>query len=156
MSLFSSWIASPPPDAAIEIATDHVAVAVVGDRSGGLVVQSYASEVLTPGTVTASLTASNIHNRAAVVSALRAALDRAGIQPRRVALVVPDLAAKVSLVVIETARTLPPSASSSIQSAPKGADCIEREIWDAFSAAARSHFWGESMIRSRFAVIGLS
>jgi type IV pilus assembly protein PilM len=102
MSLFSSWIASPPPDAAIEIATDHVAVAVVGDRSGGLVVQSYASEPLPPGTVTASLTSSNIHNRAAVVSALRAALDRAGIRPRRVALVIPDLAAKVSLVRFDT------------------------------------------------------
>ena len=83
MSLFSSWIASPPPDAAIEIATDHVAVAVVGDRSGGLVVQSYASEPLPPGTVTPSLTSSNIHNRPAVVSALRAALDRAGIHVRR-------------------------------------------------------------------------
>ena len=34
MSLFSSWIASPPPDAAIEIATDRVAVGVVGERGG--------------------------------------------------------------------------------------------------------------------------
>jgi len=102
MSLFSSWIASPPPDAAIEIATDRVAVAVVGERSGGLVVQSYASEALPAGAVVPSLTASNVHNRAAVVSALRAALDRAGARPRRVALVIPDLAAKVSLVRFDT------------------------------------------------------
>jgi Tfp pilus assembly PilM family ATPase len=102
MSLFSSWIASPPPDAAIEIATDRVAVAVVGERSGGLVVQSYASEALPAGAVVPSLTASNVHNRAAVVSALRAALDRAGARPRRVGLVIPDLAAKVSLVRFET------------------------------------------------------
>src|ERR1051325_7110814 len=102
MSLFSSWIASPPPDAAVEIAPDHGAVAVVGDRSGGLGVQSYASEPLPPGTVVPSLTASNIHNRAVVVSALRAALDRAGVRPRRVALVIPDLAAKVSLVRFDT------------------------------------------------------
>jgi len=102
MSLFSSWIASPPPDAAIEIATDRVAVAVAADRGGSLVVQSFAAEPLPAGAVTPSLTASNIHNRAAVVAALRTALDRGGMRPRRVALVIPDLAAKVSLVRFDT------------------------------------------------------
>jgi len=102
MSLFSSWIASPPPDAAIEIAADRVTVGVIGERSGGLVVQAYAAERLPPGAVVPSLTSSNVHNRAAVVGALRAALDRAGARPRRVALVVPDLAAKVSLVRFDT------------------------------------------------------
>ena len=101
MSLFSSWIASPMPDATIEIATDRVAVAVVRERSSGLVVPAYASEPLPGGVVTPSLTGGNIHNRAAVVSALRAALDRAGARPRRVALVIPDLAAKVSLLRFE-------------------------------------------------------
>src|SRR5690348_6889258 len=102
MSLFSSWFASTPPDAAIEIAADRVTVAVVGERSGGLVVQAYAAERLPAGAVVPSLTSSNIHDRAAVVGALRSALDRAGIRPRRVALVVPDLAAKVSLVRFDT------------------------------------------------------
>ena len=102
MSLFSSWIASPSPDAAIEIATDRVAVAVVGERGGRLVVQSYAVESLPAGAVVPSLTSSNIHNRAAVVSALRTALERSGARPRRVALVVPDLVAKVSLVRFDT------------------------------------------------------
>lgn len=105
MSLFSSWIASAPPDAAIEIATDRVAVGVVGTRGGGLVVQSYASEALPAGVVVPSLTSSNIHNRGVVASALRAALDRAGARPRRVALVIPDLAAKVSLVRFDTVPT---------------------------------------------------
>ena len=102
MSLFPSWIASPPPDAAIEIATDRVAVAVAADRGSNLVVQSFAAEALPVGTVTPSLTAANIHNRSAVVTALRSALDRGGIRPRRVALVIPDLAAKVSLVRFDT------------------------------------------------------
>src|SRR5437870_1777988 len=84
MSVFASWFAAPPPDAAVEIATDRVAVAVVGERSGGLVVQSYAAEPLPPGAVVASLTSSNIHNRAAVAVALRTAMDRAGARPRRV------------------------------------------------------------------------
>lgn len=98
MSLFTSWLASPAPDAAIEIAMDRVSVAAVASRGGGLVVQAYATEPLPPGAVVPSLTASNIHNRAPVVLALRAALDRAGIRPKRVALVIPDLVAKVSLV----------------------------------------------------------
>lgn len=102
MSLFASWIASAPPDAVVEIATDRVAVGVVGERGGGLVVQSYAVEPLPPGAVAASLTASNIPNRAVVVAALRAALDRAGTRARRVALVIPDPAAKVSLVRFDT------------------------------------------------------
>jgi len=102
MSLFSSWLASPPPDAAIEIAADHVTAAVIGERGSGLVVQGYAAEALPPGAVTPSLTATNVHNRAAVVAALRAALDRAGSRPRRAALVLPDLAAKVSLIRFET------------------------------------------------------
>jgi len=102
MSLLNSWLASPAPDAAVEIATDRVSVAAVAERGGNLVVQAYATEPLPPGAVVASLTASNIHNRAPVVAALRAALDRAGIRPRRVALVIPDLAAKVSLVRFDT------------------------------------------------------
>lgn len=102
MSLFESWIASPPPDAAIEIAADRVTVGVVGERSGGLVVQAYAAERLPPGAVVPSLTTSNVHQHATVVEALRAALDRSGARPRRVALVVPDLAAKVSLVRFDT------------------------------------------------------
>jgi type IV pilus assembly protein PilM len=102
MSLFASWIASPPPDAAVEIAADRVSVAVAAERGGRLAVQAYAVEPLPAGAVVASLTSSNIHDRAAVVSALRSALNRAGTRPRRVALVIPDLSAKVSLVRFDT------------------------------------------------------
>src|SRR6185369_14795923 len=102
MSLFASWLASPAPDAAIEIAPERVSVAVAGARSRGLVVQAYGSEPLPPGAVVASLTSLNIHNRPLVSAALRTALDRASIRPRRVALVIPDLTAKVSLVRFDT------------------------------------------------------
>jgi type IV pilus assembly protein PilM len=105
MSLFASWLTSPAPDAAIEIAPERVSVGVVGERSRGLVVQAYASEPLPPGAVVASLTALNVHNRTLVAGALRTALDRAGVRPRRVALVIPDLAAKVSLVRFDTVPT---------------------------------------------------
>lgn len=102
MSLFDSWLASPAPDAAIEIATDYVSVAALSERGQALAVQSYAIEPLPAGAVVASLTSTNIANRTAVSSALQAALDRAGVRPRRVALIIPDLAAKVSLVRFET------------------------------------------------------
>jgi Tfp pilus assembly PilM family ATPase len=102
MSLFASWLASRPPDAAIEIAPERVSVAVVAERSRGLAVQAHASEPLPPGALVASLTSQNVHNRTLVAGALRTALDRAGVRPRRVALVIPDLAAKVSLVRFDT------------------------------------------------------
>jgi type IV pilus assembly protein PilM len=96
-----TWLTSPVPDAAIQIAPEHVSVAVLGSRGGETVVQGFAIEPLAPGAVVASLTGSNIVSRAAVIDALRRALDRAGVRPRRVALVMPDLAARVSLVRFE-------------------------------------------------------
>src|SRR6187401_1388374 len=98
MSLLTSWLASPPPDAAIQIAPEAVSVGVLGFRGGGPVVQGYAIEPLPAGAVAASLTAANIHARPAVVEAIQRALERAGVRPRRVALVIPDPAARVSLV----------------------------------------------------------
>ena len=50
---FLSWLASPPPDAAIEIAPDGVSVAVLGSRGAEAVVQAYGSADLPPGAVTA-------------------------------------------------------------------------------------------------------
>jgi type IV pilus assembly protein PilM len=98
MSLLTSWLASPLPDAAVQIAPECVSVAVMGSRGGEPVVQGYAIEPLATGAVTASLTATNINTRPAVVEALRRALDQAGVRPRRVALIIPDPAARVSLV----------------------------------------------------------
>jgi type IV pilus assembly protein PilM len=101
MSLFASWLASSPPDAAIEIAPESVSLAVLGSRGlGGSdpVVQAFAVAPLPPGAVTPSLSAVNIVDRAAVAQALRTACERAGQRPRRAALVIPDPAARVSLV----------------------------------------------------------
>jgi Tfp pilus assembly PilM family ATPase len=101
MSLLSSWLASPPPDAAIEIAADRVAAAALTMRSSGLVVHGHAIETLSPGVVTPSLTGTNIHDRSAVAAALRSVLGRLGVRARRVALVIPDTTVKVSLVRFE-------------------------------------------------------
>jgi Tfp pilus assembly PilM family ATPase len=98
MSLLASWLASPPLDAAIEIAPEAVSIAVLGGRGQNAVVQGYAVEPMPGGAVVPSLTATNLLDRDMVVRALRAACESVGVRPRRVALVVPDLVGKVSLV----------------------------------------------------------
>ncbi len=97
MSLFS-WLASAPPDAAIEIAPDGVSIALLGSRGSEAVVQAFGTADLPPGAVVPSLMAHNIVDRVAVVQALKTACERAGHRPRRAALVIPDLAARVSLI----------------------------------------------------------
>ena len=101
MSVLTSWLASPLPDAAVEIAPDRVSAAAIAARSGGPRVQAYASEPLPAGSVTASLGARNLLDRDAVTGAVRAVLARIGARPARVALVIPDLAGKVSVVRFE-------------------------------------------------------
>src|SRR5688572_4873678 len=91
---------APPPDAAIEVASRHVAAAAVARRGGRPVISAYAVEPLPEGAVVPSLTALNIHQRAPVEAAVARALEGVG-RPRRVGLVVPDAVAKVSLVRFE-------------------------------------------------------
>ncbi len=98
MSILASWLASPPLEAAIEISPAAVSVAVLGGRSSNPVVQGYAVEPLPPGAVTPSLTSTNIADPDAVARALDSACQSLGLKPKRVALVIPDVAAKVSLV----------------------------------------------------------
>jgi type IV pilus assembly protein PilM len=98
---FASWLASPPPDAAIELSPERVSVATMGTRGSGLVVQGYATEPLPAGAIAPALTSHNIPDRAVVAAALRAALERIGVRPRRVALVVPDVVARVALLRFE-------------------------------------------------------
>jgi type IV pilus assembly protein PilM len=98
MSLLASWLASPPLDAAIEIAPEAVSIAVLGGRGQNATVQGYAVEPMPAGAVVPSLMSVNMPDREVVVRALRASCESVGVRPRRVALVVPDLIGKVSLV----------------------------------------------------------
>jgi hypothetical protein len=87
---------------AIEIAASRVTVVGLATGPEGPVVHGWASEPLPPGAVTPALTALTITDIGAVTSALQRAIARAGVRVKRVALVVPDLAAKVSLVSFDT------------------------------------------------------
>ena len=97
MSL-ASWLASSGPDVALEIAPDAVSVAVLGWRGSEAIVHAYGTAPVPAGAVVASLTGHNIVDRPSVVEAVRAACQRAGQRPRRAALVIPDLAARVALI----------------------------------------------------------
>jgi type IV pilus assembly protein PilM len=99
--LLAGWLASPPPDAAIEIAAERIVAAAVSARGDGLAITAHASEPLAPGVVTPSLTGANVNDRQAAAAALRRVLERLGSRPRRVALVIPDTAVKVSLLRFE-------------------------------------------------------
>lgn len=59
---------------------------------------AHGAEPLQPGVVVPALAAANITDGPAVAAALTAVFDRLSIRPRRVALVIPDSAAKLSLV----------------------------------------------------------
>src|SRR5262245_49715678 len=100
MSGLFSLRGGAPPVVAVEIGAHHVSAAVLEARTGSPVVASHALEPLPPGALVPTLTGQNARDRAAVVGALGRVLDRVG-RPRRIALVVPDPVARVSLVRFE-------------------------------------------------------
>jgi type IV pilus assembly protein PilM len=87
-----------PPVVAVEIAPSRVTAVAVSGSGADVKLGAWAVEPLPEGCLVPSLTSSNVVKPAEVVSALRAALERLGQRPKRVALVIPDAAAKVSLV----------------------------------------------------------
>jgi type IV pilus assembly protein PilM len=95
-----SLLASPPPPAAIEIAAGRVVGVALDGGRGAWTITAHAVERLPAGAVTPALNGVNVHDTTLVGGAVRAVLERVG-RVRRVALVVPDTAAKVSLVRFE-------------------------------------------------------
>jgi type IV pilus assembly protein PilM len=96
-----SWLASPPPSIALEITAARVTGVALAPQAGGHVVAAHASEPLTPAIVEPSLNVPNIHDQAALTGAIDEVLKKVGQRSRRVALVLPDTIAKVSIVRFE-------------------------------------------------------
>jgi type IV pilus assembly protein PilM len=107
MSILSSLREASTPSVAVEIAANRVSAAAVERRGHSVFVSASASESLPEGALVPALTSANAHDRPAVLAALGRVLDRIGSRPRRVALVVPDLIAKVSLVRFEQVPSRP-------------------------------------------------
>ena len=101
MSPLPGFLTSPPPSIGVEIASDRVTAVSLTRQDGGWIVGAHATERLPAGVVTPALNASNIHDQRVLTGALRSAFDKIGGRPRRVALVIPDTAVKVSLLRFE-------------------------------------------------------
>jgi type IV pilus assembly protein PilM len=97
----ASWLASAPPSVAVEITATRVTAVLLADQAGGHVVAAHATEPLGEGVATPSLNAANVHDEAALAGIVGAALQKLGHRARRIALVLPDSIAKVSLVRFE-------------------------------------------------------
>ncbi len=98
----SVFTPSASVDVAVEIAYRRLSVAQISGTSGRLAVSAFASETIPDDAVVPGLAQGNIPNQAVVVAALRRAFEKAGVKPpKRVALVVPDSIARVSLLPFE-------------------------------------------------------
>lgn len=100
MSL-ADFFQAPPPDVAIEIDHGHVGAARLIWRGGQAVVAAHATEQLPAGAVVPSLATLNMPDVAVVAQAIRRVLAQLGTKASRVALVIPDTVAKVSLLKLE-------------------------------------------------------
>ncbi|MBA2304885.1 MAG: pilus assembly protein PilM [Acidobacteria bacterium] len=96
-SSFGGWFASPPPPAAVEISARRVSVVAMSTRT----ITAQSSEDLPAGVVTPVMNGVNVHDPAALAGAIRSAVERISPKPRRVALILPDSVAKVSLLRFE-------------------------------------------------------
>jgi Tfp pilus assembly PilM family ATPase len=97
----ASWFASPPPSVAIEIGAGRVTAVVLSTVDGAPSVSAQATERLPDGLVAPSLTTPNLTDKTAVAAAVQRVLRAVGVSRGRVALVIPDGAAKVSLIRFE-------------------------------------------------------
>ena len=97
-SFFGRLLASPPPPVAIEISARRVSVVALSSQGGTRTVTGQSSELLPDGAVTPALNAPNVHDGAALASAIRSAVERITPRPKRAALLLPDTVAKVSLI----------------------------------------------------------
>jgi Type IV pilus assembly protein PilM len=95
-------ISTASPDVAVEIDRTHVSAARLTMRGGQAVISAHASEALPPGAVVPGLLEPNMPDVPAVAGVIRQVVsDLGGRRPDRVALVLPDAVAKVSLLRLE-------------------------------------------------------
>jgi type IV pilus assembly protein PilM len=88
----------------VALASSHACAATVDLGGSRPTVTAYAVEGLAEGALVPALTHVNVQDRSAVVATLGRVLDAVG-RPRRVALILPDTIAKVSLVRFEKTPT---------------------------------------------------
>jgi type IV pilus assembly protein PilM len=95
------WLASAPPTVAIEVTAARVTAVAMSDYGKSRTVSAYASVSLPPRAVEPSLNAANVHDQNALATGIRSVLQHIGQRTKRLALVLPDSVAKVSLIRFE-------------------------------------------------------
>lgn len=106
-SWLPAWLSSAPPSVGVAITPTSVTAVSLAAGAPRPMVAAIASEPLPEGVVVPSLTAKNVLDPQALSQALSRALARLPGRVRRVALVVPDSVAKISLLRFEK---VPPRA----------------------------------------------
>ena len=96
-----SVLSRSAPSVGVEIGPDHVTAVTVAQNRGATVLSAYATEPLPAQAVTPAVNGKNVQDPPAAAEALKRVLDGLPRRPTRVALVVPDSVAKVSLVRFE-------------------------------------------------------
>jgi len=90
---------SAPPAVAIEFAAGRVTVAEFAGSAAAPAISAFASEPIARNALIPSLMGPNVAQPELVATALRTALDRAGLRSaRRAALILPDSVARVSML----------------------------------------------------------
>ncbi|HEX7484804.1 MAG TPA: pilus assembly protein PilM, partial [Vicinamibacterales bacterium] len=100
--ILTSLVTTPAPSVAMQIAQGFVSAIALGRHGGAPVIVAHAAEALPAGAVTPALNDQNIADRRAVGQAVSRVLGQLGGRQRRLALVLPDSVAKVSLVRLQS------------------------------------------------------
>ncbi|MEO5895453.1 MAG: pilus assembly protein PilM [Vicinamibacterales bacterium] len=101
LSFFPRLFGTTPPAAAVEVTSRSVNVVAISGQGSARSITAYATQPLPIGLVTPSLNAVNVHESAALATVVKTAVDSISPRPRRVALVLPDSVAKVSILRFE-------------------------------------------------------
>ena len=97
-NLLRSLLTTPGPAVAVSIAPEQVAAVHVESGRKGPLVRGHARLPLPAGAVTPAVRGANLADPPAVAEAVDGVLERLPRRPRRIALLLPDAAAKVSRV----------------------------------------------------------
>lgn len=97
-NLLRSLFTTSGPAVAVSIAPEQVTAVHLESGRNGPLVRRHARLPLPPGAVTPAVQGTNLADPAAVAEALDGVLERLPRRPRRIGLLLPDAAAKVSMV----------------------------------------------------------
>lgn len=101
MASLPAWLQTPPPSLGLYVDATRVTAVLVEPAGAAHVIRAVGSSPVPDGALVPSLTAHNVMQREPLLRAVREAVEQVGGRHRRVALALPDTAAKVSLLPLE-------------------------------------------------------